>query len=128
VSRDTAANPEFKATVAEDVGDRRFLGDLYRAVQWQQGHRCAEANAAGPLGRGSEHHQRIRKYRKFTNKVNLAEPRRIKADSISELYLYDDVFISLSLRISVSARQLVEESETHAFLPSFLIRAIRITR
>src|SRR5262249_50601622 len=31
MSRDTATNPEFKATVAEDVGDRRFLGDLYRA-------------------------------------------------------------------------------------------------
>src|SRR5262249_11747946 len=44
--------------------------------------------------------------------------------SIAEFYLCDDVFISLSLRISVSARQLVEESETHAFLPSFLIRAI----
>ena len=32
VSRDTATNPEFKATVAEDVGDCCFLGDLYRAV------------------------------------------------------------------------------------------------
>src|SRR5205085_2099162 len=36
-----------------------------------------------------------------------------------ELNLCDDVFISLRLRISGSARQLVEESETHAFLPRF---------
>src|SRR5437773_732073 len=34
----------YSTTVAEDVGDRRFLGDLYRAVQRQQGHRRAEAN------------------------------------------------------------------------------------
>jgi hypothetical protein len=68
-----------------------FIG----AVQWQQGHRRAEANAAGPLGRGSQHHQRIGKYRKFSNKMNLAKPHRIEADSIAELYLCDDVFISL---------------------------------
>ena len=48
----------------------------------------------------------------------------MEADSIAELYLCDDVFIPLRLRISGSARQLVEESETHAFLPSSLIRAI----
>ena len=95
MSCDTATDAEFKATVAEDVGDRRLLGDLYRAVQWQQGHRRAEANAAGPLGRGSQHHQRIGKYRKFSNKMNLAKPHRIEADSIAELYLCDDVFISL---------------------------------
>src|SRR5580693_2049054 len=56
--------------------------------------------------------------------MNLTEPRRIEADSIAEFYLCDDVFISLRLRISGSARQLVEESETHAFLPRSLIRAI----
>jgi hypothetical protein len=35
--------------------------------------------------------------------VNLAKPRGIEADSIAELYLCDDVFISLRLRISGSA-------------------------
>jgi hypothetical protein len=54
VSRDTATDAEFKATVAENIGDRRLLGDLYRAVQWQQGYRRAEANATGPLGAVTE--------------------------------------------------------------------------
>ena len=87
VSCDTATDTEFKATVAKDVRDRRFLGDLYRAVQRQQSYRRAEANAAGPLGRSSQHHQRIGKDRELSNKMNLAKPHRIEADSIAEFYL-----------------------------------------
>src|SRR5438309_11969580 len=48
----------------------------------------------------------------------------VEADGIAELYLCDDVLISLRLRVSGSARQLVEESEMHAFLPRFVIGAM----
>jgi hypothetical protein len=53
--------------------------------------------------------------------MNLAKPHRIEADSIAEFYLCEDVFISLRLRISGSTWQLVEESETHAFLPNWRV-------
>src|SRR4029077_18227263 len=58
----------------------------------------------------------------------LAKPHRIEADSIAEFYLCEDVFISLRLRISRNTWQLVEESETHAFLPNWRDPACPIAR
>src|SRR5205814_8375520 len=82
--RGAAADAEFEAAVAEDVGDRDFLGDLDRVMHRQQRHRRAEADAARPLGRSGQHHQRIGKYRKASTEVKFAEPYRIEPDGVTQ--------------------------------------------
>ena len=111
--RGAAADAEFKPAVAENVGDRGFLGDLDRVVHRQQRHRRAEPDAARPLGRGSQHHQWIGKYRKAATEMKLAEPHRVEPDRIAELYLRHDVLIALLLGISGRTGQLIEEPEAH---------------
>ncbi len=123
-----AADPQFEAAVAEDVGDRGFLGDLDRVVHRQQRHRRAEADAARPLGRGGQHHQRIGKYRKAPAEVKLAEPYRIEPDLVAEFYLRQNVLIALLLGISGRARQLVKEPEAHVVPSKAIGDSPRTTR
>src|SRR5690349_8030078 len=114
VPRDTASDAEFETAIAEDVGDRGFFGDLDRVVQRQQGHRRAEPDPLRPLRRRGQRHQRVGKYREGPDEVNLAEPDRIKAELVTQLYLRQDILIALMFGKSVGAGQLVEEPEAHA--------------
>ena len=115
----TPSDPEFEPSVAEDVHNRRFLGDLYRMVQGQQHHRSPQANAGRALRGRRQHHQRVGEDRKGATEVELAEPCRVKAELVAELDLGEDVLVALLLGKPARARQLVKEAETHLFSPSW---------
>ena len=87
VPRNAASDTKFETTIAEDVGDRSFLGDLDRVVQRQQRHRRAETDLLRPLRRRGQRYQRVGQYRKGPDEMNLAEPDRIKAKRVAEIYL-----------------------------------------
>jgi|SRR6516164_2910064 len=111
--RGAAATTELEPPVAEDVGNRRFLGDLYRVVQGQQSHRGSQANAGRALRRRCQHHQRVGEDREGSAEMELAEPYRVKAKLIAELDLRHDVPVALTLGETARARQLIEKPEAH---------------
>src|SRR5215469_660055 len=123
VPRNAASDAEFKTTITDDVGNRGFLGDLDRVVQRQQRHRRTETDLLRPLRRRGQCHQRVGQYRKGPNEVNLAEPDGVKAKRVAEIYLRQNILVTLMFGKSVGARQLVEEPKAHGLplspYPSF---------
>src|SRR5262249_29699528 len=119
------AHPELQATVAQDVGDGRFLGDLHRVVKGQERHRCPEADARRALGSGGQDHERIGEDREGAAEVELAEPRGVETDGVAELDLGDEIEVSPALGVRAGARQLIEEPEAHDPSPAAVYRAAR---
>src|SRR5438105_7594115 len=87
-------------------------------MQRQERHRGAEPDAGRPLRCSRQHHQWIREDREGTAEMEFSQPRRIKAESVAQFDLCQDIAVTLTFGKNAGARQLVEKAEAHLFPPS----------
>ena len=100
---------------------------LQQQASKSKGHGGAGGTASDRLDNASDlhvagqprdqQHERVGEGGEGAAEVQLAEPGGVEAQRISELDLGHDVLVPLALRVAARARELVEESESHAFLP-----------
>ena len=99
-----SAHSQLQAAAAEDVHRGGLLGDFQRVVQGQERDGRAQANALGALGRRRQHGQRGGEPGDIGEKVDLGQPRGIKAQIVPELDLREDVVVALNLGLPFRTR------------------------